>query len=63
MALVLRLIKIKDAFDVQDFSHIRNTPSPNWVHMDAPDMSREWPTKILENVEEIESSLKNILLA
>ncbi|KAF5350545.1 hypothetical protein D9756_008724 [Leucocoprinus leucothites] len=48
---------------VQDFSHIRNTPSPNWIHMEESDTSRPWPMGPLHSRSEIESSLQDILPA
>ncbi|KAF9450024.1 hypothetical protein P691DRAFT_811265 [Macrolepiota fuliginosa MF-IS2] len=52
---------IKTFLVVQDFSHIRNTPSPNWIHMDQPDMNRPWPEKPLTSRSEIEAMLQIIL--
>lgn len=60
--LMLLLFKMRgSSLAVQDFSHIRNTPSPNWVHMDEPDMTRPWPEGSLSNKVEVEASLQDIL--
>lgn len=47
----------------QDFSHIRNTPSPNWIYLDDSETQRPWPTKLLESTLEVERSLREVLPA
>ncbi|KAK7042428.1 tubulin-folding cofactor C [Favolaschia claudopus] len=33
-----------DEFSVQDFSHIKSTPSPNWTKLPPEDRIKAWPT-------------------
>jgi len=51
------------SFAVQDFSHIRNTPSPNWVQIRPEDTGRPWPAEHLASRSEIETRLRAILPA
>ncbi|KAF7292946.1 C-CAP/cofactor C-like domain-containing protein [Mycena indigotica] len=46
---------------VQDFSHIKPTPSPNWKMFDTNSIMPQWPLEVLETENEVAEQLASLL--
>ncbi|KAJ7481538.1 tubulin binding cofactor C-domain-containing protein [Mycena latifolia] len=50
-----------NVFSVQDFSHIKATPSPNWSSMPTDALVREWPIDTIATEKDITDVLNTLL--
>ena len=46
---------------IQDFSHIRSTPSPHWTILANGERIQEWPLSVIEGKEQLDNMLQSLL--